>query len=188
MATSIAAERRLLGDDFATVARSHYPALDELPAEEVLALARTLREQRDRLRGMVHANRRARRGKGDERAASRFSPRLSSGPTTGSTSCTARPGAPGTPRRCATLWNASARRPRNTPAPATRQGRACTPSPAASGRCARTLARSAAFPSSCVTPKPGATVDRRSTGDVRSAVRSGANRYGGGFKPGFIWP
>lgn len=68
MATSIAAERRLLGDDFATIARSHYPALDELPAEEVLALARTLREQRDRLRGMVHANRRARRGKGDERA------------------------------------------------------------------------------------------------------------------------
>ena len=68
MATSIAAERRLLGDDFATVAPSHYPALSDLPAEEVLALARALREQRDRLRGMVHANRRARRGKGEARA------------------------------------------------------------------------------------------------------------------------
>ncbi|MEO3475060.1 hypothetical protein AAFN86_24585 [Roseomonas sp. CAU 1739] len=68
MATSIAAERRLLGDDFATVAPSHYPALSELPAEEVLALARTLREQRNRLRGMVHGNRRARRGKGEARA------------------------------------------------------------------------------------------------------------------------
>ncbi len=68
MATSIAAERRLLGDDFAIVAPSHYPALADLPAEEVLALARTLREQRDRLRGMVHANRRARRGKGEARA------------------------------------------------------------------------------------------------------------------------
>jgi hypothetical protein len=69
MANSIAAERRLLGDDFAAIAPSHYPALTDLPAEEVLALARTLREQRDRLRGMVHANRRARRGKGEPRAA-----------------------------------------------------------------------------------------------------------------------
>ena len=69
MATSIAAERRLLGDDFATVAPSHYPALSDLPAEAVLDLARTLREQRNRLRGMVHANRRARRGKGEARAA-----------------------------------------------------------------------------------------------------------------------
>lgn len=69
MATSVAAERRLLGDDFATIAPSHYPALGALPAEDVLALARTLREQRDRLRGMVHANRRARRGKGEPRAS-----------------------------------------------------------------------------------------------------------------------
>lgn len=68
MASSIAAERRLLGDDFATVAPSHYPALADMPAEEVLALARTLRDQRDRLRGMVHTNRRARRGKGEARA------------------------------------------------------------------------------------------------------------------------
>lgn len=68
MAHSIGTERRLLGDDFAAVAPSHYPALAELPAEEVLALARRLREQRDRLRGMAHANRRASRGKGEPRA------------------------------------------------------------------------------------------------------------------------
>lgn len=68
MATSIATERRLLGDDFAAVAPSHYPALADLPAEEALALARMLREQRNRLRGMVHANRRASRGKGEARA------------------------------------------------------------------------------------------------------------------------
>lgn len=69
MATNIATERRILGDDFAVVAPSHYPALGELPAEDVLALARTLREHRDRLRGMLHANRRARRGKGEARAS-----------------------------------------------------------------------------------------------------------------------
>jgi hypothetical protein len=70
MATSIAAERRLLGNDFATVEQSHYPALEALSAEDALALARRLREQRDRLRGMVHANRRARRGKSEARATS----------------------------------------------------------------------------------------------------------------------
>jgi len=69
MAHSQAAERRLLGDDHALVASSHYPALSALPAEEVLALARSLREQRDRLRGMLHGNRRARRGKGDARTS-----------------------------------------------------------------------------------------------------------------------
>ena len=69
MATNIAAERRLLGDDFAVVAPSHYPALGALDATEVLALARALREQRNRLRGMAHANRRARRGKAEPRAA-----------------------------------------------------------------------------------------------------------------------
>lgn len=67
MATNIAAERRLLGDGFDLVAPSHYPALAELPAEDVLALARRLREQRDRLRGIAHANRRARRGKMEAR-------------------------------------------------------------------------------------------------------------------------
>jgi len=69
MATSIAAERQILGNDYDLVARSHYPALSDLEAEEVLALARLLRGQRDRLRGMVHANRRARRGKSEPRPA-----------------------------------------------------------------------------------------------------------------------
>jgi hypothetical protein len=76
MATSIAAERRLLGDDFSLVANSHHPALAALDAEAALALARTLREHRDRLRGMVHANRRARRGKGEPRAQSGHDPAL----------------------------------------------------------------------------------------------------------------
>lgn len=70
MAISITAERHLLGDDFKTIEPSHYPALADLPAEDVLALARTLREQRNRLRDMVHTNRRARRGKGEARATS----------------------------------------------------------------------------------------------------------------------
>lgn len=76
MAMSITAERHLLGDDFAIIEPSHYPALVDLPAEAVLALARRLREQRDRLGGMVHANRRARRGKGEPRAAAGHDPAL----------------------------------------------------------------------------------------------------------------
>ena len=40
MANSTAAERRLLGDDFATVAPSHYPALAELPADAPLSAGR----------------------------------------------------------------------------------------------------------------------------------------------------
>lgn len=76
MATSISAERHLLGDDFALIASSHHPALAALPADEVLALARMLREHRDRLRGMVHSNRRARRGKGEPRAAASHDPAL----------------------------------------------------------------------------------------------------------------
>ncbi|NMJ43645.1 hypothetical protein GWK16_20530 [Roseomonas sp. JC162] len=70
MAESISTERKILGDDYAAIAQSHYPALADLPAEDVLALARQLREQRDRLRGMLHTNRRARRGKGEPRAVS----------------------------------------------------------------------------------------------------------------------
>jgi hypothetical protein len=76
MATSIAAERRLLGDDFSLIANSHHPALAALSTEDAVALARLLREHRDRLRGMVHANRRARRGKGEPRAAAGHDPAL----------------------------------------------------------------------------------------------------------------
>ncbi len=67
MSTNIAAERRLLGNDFDIVAPSHYPALGELPADEVLALARRLREHRKQARDQVNASRRARRGKADPR-------------------------------------------------------------------------------------------------------------------------
>ena len=74
MATNVAAERRLLGDDFSVVAPSHYPALAGLDATEALALSRMLREQRDRLRGMIHANGRARRGKTEPRATAPSSP------------------------------------------------------------------------------------------------------------------
>ncbi len=76
MATSIAAEHRLLGDDFALIATSHHPALGGLGLEDAVALARLLREHRDRLRGMVHANRRARRGKGEARASAGHDPAL----------------------------------------------------------------------------------------------------------------
>jgi hypothetical protein len=76
MATSLSAERRLLGNDFALVERTHYPALATVSADEAVSLARLLREQRDRLRGMVHANRRARRGKGEPRAAASHDPAL----------------------------------------------------------------------------------------------------------------
>ncbi len=76
MATSINAERHLLGDDYALVANSHHPALGELSAEDARALARLLRDQRDKLRGMVHSNRRARRGKGEPRAAAGHDPAL----------------------------------------------------------------------------------------------------------------
>lgn len=76
MANSIAAEHRLLGDDFALIAASHHPALAALSSEEAVALARLLREHRDRLRGMVHGNRRARRGKGEPRAAASHDPSL----------------------------------------------------------------------------------------------------------------
>lgn len=45
------------------------PALGALPVEQVRAPARRPREHRDRLRGLLHANRRARRGTGEPRAA-----------------------------------------------------------------------------------------------------------------------
>lgn len=76
MATTIAAERNLLGDDFGLVEPSHYPALGTLPVEEVRALAHRLREHRNRLKGLLHANRRARRGKGEPRASAGHDPAI----------------------------------------------------------------------------------------------------------------
>lgn len=71
MATSINAERRLLNEqEMAAVSGSHYPALATQSAEELLAMARRLREHRDRVRGIIHGNRRTRRGKAEARSAS----------------------------------------------------------------------------------------------------------------------
>ncbi|WP_407525428.1 hypothetical protein [Methylobacterium oryzisoli] len=68
MSVEIASERRLLSEDeLRQVTLSHYPALHDLDAEGTLALARWLRAQRDRIRDIVAARRRARRGKATTR-------------------------------------------------------------------------------------------------------------------------
>jgi hypothetical protein len=70
MATTQREERTLLGHDaFTLVAPSHYPALRALPAEELRGLAARLREQHGRIRDLLREGRRAKRGKGDARAA-----------------------------------------------------------------------------------------------------------------------
>ncbi|GJD49691.1 hypothetical protein OPKNFCMD_2424 [Methylobacterium crusticola] len=64
MGVGIASERRLLSEDeLQQVRLSHYPDLGGLDGEATLSLARWLREQRDRIRDIVAARRRARRGK-----------------------------------------------------------------------------------------------------------------------------
>jgi hypothetical protein len=66
MGSELASERRLLSQsEYQRVAQSHYPLLGSLPHEEALALARWLREERARLRDILRARRRARRGKKD---------------------------------------------------------------------------------------------------------------------------
>ena len=70
MSTSIADERRLLaGSEYDAVAKSHYPALRDIAREELVTLARWLREQRAKHRGAVAHRRRVRRGKAEPRAA-----------------------------------------------------------------------------------------------------------------------
>lgn len=70
MGVEIAAERRLLSqDEHDFVARSHYPALGDLPREELVPLARWLRERRARARDIVRGRRRVRSGKAEPRAA-----------------------------------------------------------------------------------------------------------------------
>jgi hypothetical protein len=64
MGVGIASERRILSEDeLERVKLSHYPDLGELDADESLALARWLRERRNRIRDIIAARRRARRGK-----------------------------------------------------------------------------------------------------------------------------
>jgi len=68
MSTSIADERRLLaGSEYDGVAKSHYPALHGVPREELVTLARWLREQRAKHRGAIEHRRRVRRGKTEPR-------------------------------------------------------------------------------------------------------------------------
>lgn len=66
MASELASERRLLSDgEYQRVAESHYPSLGSLSYDQSLALARWLRGERARLRDIIRARRRARRGKKD---------------------------------------------------------------------------------------------------------------------------
>lgn len=70
MSTSIADERRLLAaDEYQQVARSHYPALLEVPRDELPTLVRWLREQQAKMRGTIEHRRRVRRGKAEPRSA-----------------------------------------------------------------------------------------------------------------------
>jgi hypothetical protein len=70
MATTQREERTLLGHDaFQLVAPSHLPALATLPPEELRALAAKLRAEHAKFRDLIREGKRAKRGKGDARAA-----------------------------------------------------------------------------------------------------------------------
>jgi hypothetical protein len=70
MAVTQREERALLGHEgFALVAPSHYLAIETLPAEELRALAARLRAAHAKARDLIREGRRARRGKGEARAA-----------------------------------------------------------------------------------------------------------------------
>jgi hypothetical protein len=70
MATSQREERELLGHDaFALIAPSHQPAIAALPPEELRTLATRLRAEHEKLRDLIREGKRAKRGKGDARAA-----------------------------------------------------------------------------------------------------------------------
>ncbi|UFN50188.1 hypothetical protein LPC08_06065 [Roseomonas sp. OT10] len=69
MGIPLAGELGLLSEnEREPILRSHYPLLDGLPQEEVLELARWLRQQRNRNRDLISGRRRARRGKADARS------------------------------------------------------------------------------------------------------------------------
>jgi hypothetical protein len=68
MGVEFAAERRLLTEDeIGPVISSHYPALAELPADELAGLARWLRERHARARDLIRGRRRVHRGKAEAR-------------------------------------------------------------------------------------------------------------------------
>jgi len=68
MGVAFTAERGLLSEDeTGPVINSHYPALENLSPEELVALARWLRGQHGRARDIIHSRRRIRRGKAEPR-------------------------------------------------------------------------------------------------------------------------
>ncbi|WP_043829031.1 hypothetical protein [Muricoccus aerilatus] len=72
MAETKAAERRILTEaEYEAVARTRHPALAAMPRVELLALAlaRRLREHRDKARDITHHRRRESRGKAEPRGA-----------------------------------------------------------------------------------------------------------------------
>jgi hypothetical protein len=70
MAISQREERDLLGHDaFSLIAPSHQPAIAALPPEELRTLATRLRAEHAKLRDLIREGKRAKRGKGDARAA-----------------------------------------------------------------------------------------------------------------------
>jgi hypothetical protein len=71
MATTRREERTLLGEaGYALIAQTHYPEIETLPADELRSIAARLRAEHGRVRDLLREGRRARRGKGDARAAS----------------------------------------------------------------------------------------------------------------------
>jgi hypothetical protein len=68
MSITFASERRLVADDeFEPIVKSHYPVVEELSREELVELARWLRERRARVRDIVRGRRRVARGKAEPR-------------------------------------------------------------------------------------------------------------------------
>ncbi|MFM7690404.1 MAG: hypothetical protein ACKPAC_13260 [Alphaproteobacteria bacterium] len=70
MAISQREERDLLGHDaFSLIAPTHQPAIAALPPDELRAIATRLRAEHAKLRDLIREGHRAKRGKGDARAA-----------------------------------------------------------------------------------------------------------------------
>ena len=68
MSIAFASERRLVAqDEFEPIIRSHYPVVEELSREELVELARWLRERRARARDIARDRRRVARGKAEAR-------------------------------------------------------------------------------------------------------------------------
>jgi hypothetical protein len=68
MSITFASERRLVAqDEFEPIVRSHYPVVEDLSREELVELARWLRERRARARDIMRGRRRVARGKAETR-------------------------------------------------------------------------------------------------------------------------